>query len=272
MSNTQVITDTWSFWTPLEKAEEDSSDGTRRIKGIASTDDEDLQGEIVKQGGIDTSYFLKYGYFNNDHKPGAKNKVGQPTLCRHTKDGLYVEGTLFKGSHAQVANELWDFILTLKDSDSDRRVGMSVQGKTRRRQGNIIMSSWIQDIAITPAPINTHTWVDILKSFSGCTWCANQGTDVCLSCGKCSKSLTGDEDSDAEKALSVGHGNPTVGGGTSGAALRTESLDSDDKDLSFGAKDKRLTKSQITEIVQRTTGYSYPTAALCAEALFTFRI
>ena len=76
------------------------------------------------------------------------------------------------------------------------------------------------------------------------------------------------------KALSVGHGNPTADGGVSGSALRVESLDSDAKDQLFGRDrkkdrtERRLSKSQVTRIIQETMGYSYPTSALYANVLF----
>ena len=244
---------------PLSKSVND--DGQRWIKGIASTADEDLQGEVVVQKGLDFSYFLKHGYFNNDHKPGFANKVGQPTVCKHTGKGLYVEGYLFK--QHDVADDIWEMINSLQASGADRQVGFSIQGKTRRRSGNVILKSWIQDIAITPAPINTKTWVDILKSMAGSRVCACPEVSLCGGCSHC-------------KALSAGHGNPSVTGGVSGEALRVESLDSDDKDQLYGndhrsKEGRRLSKSQIAGRIQRARGYSYPTSVLFAEVLFKLK-
>jgi hypothetical protein len=263
----------WKFWTPLSKAVETGT-GERKIKGIASTKEDDLQGEIVDQGGIDVSYFMKHGYFNNDHKPGFENKVGQPTLAKHTRAGLYVEGFLWKKGVHKVADSIWELIHALEASEANRQVGMSIQGKTRKRDGNVILKCWIQDIAITPAPINTNTWVDVLKSLTGCEWCSHQGTNVCVGCGACKSLAPKDEEDDRsvteQKALSVGHGNPTATGGSSGSALRTESLDSDAKDQLFGGKEKerRLNKGEVTKWIQDSMGYSYATSALYTEALF----
>lgn len=169
--------------------------GKRWIQGIASTSARDLQGEIVDQNGIDFSYFLKHGFYNNDHKPGFENKVGQPTECRVTKEGLWVKGFLFKNN--KVADDIWNLMQSLKDSGSTRKVGFSIQGKVQRRAGNQIQKCWIQDIAITPAPVNHTTWCDVAKSLSAQKWVT--------------KSINEDnEEETQEKALAVGGGHPVV--------------------------------------------------------------
>lgn len=174
-------TDDFGFWMPFDivKSKKTVKDGGRWIEGIASTHHEDLQKEIVDQNGIDVSYFLRYGYFNNDHKPGFENKVGQPTECYVKKDGLYVKGFLFKNK--KIADDIWEMALSLESSDSDRKLGFSIQGKVIRRNGNRLLKCWVQDIAITAAPINTHTWLDIVKSLNALPsdiWCNESGCFV----------------------------------------------------------------------------------------------
>jgi hypothetical protein len=161
--------DTFSFWVPMDIVKagttKDKKGKKRRwIEGIASTKDIDLQKEEVYQYGIDFSYFLKYGYFNNDHKPGFNNKVGEPTECKVTKEGLWTKGFLYENH--KIANDIWELALALEASDSKRKLGFSIQGKVLRRHGRKIMKCWIQDIAITAAPINTHTWLDVVKSLN----------------------------------------------------------------------------------------------------------
>jgi len=157
----------FDFWVPmtLSKADPaDQKDQRRWVQGVSSTSDNDLQNETVEQNGIDFSYFLKYGYFNNDHKPGFENKVGQPIECKVTKQGLWTKGFLFQ-KH-KIADAIWELALALEASKSDRKLGFSIQGKVTRREGRRIAKCWIQDIAITAAPINTNTWLDVLKSLS----------------------------------------------------------------------------------------------------------
>lgn len=166
----------FEFWVPITIEKSQSKDGKRWIEGIASTDAVDLQHEIVKQNGIDFSYFLKHGYFNNDHKPGFENKVGEPTECKVTPKGLYVKGFLYKDK--KIADDIWEMANSLDASGARRKLGFSIQGKVLRRAGKTIIKCWIQDIAITPAPINTNTWLDVVKSLNSLpqeVWCDENG-------------------------------------------------------------------------------------------------
>src|SRR5690625_1136116 len=102
--------DSFTFWVPAQAVKISKGAGkkgapARQIQGVASTSHSDLQGETVDQDGIDFSYFLKHGYFNNDHKPGAENKVGEPTECKVTKQGLWVKGFLYENLDA--ADAIW---------------------------------------------------------------------------------------------------------------------------------------------------------------------
>ena len=191
--------DSFEFFVPAVALEVKKSgkgkDSKRWIQGIASTDSRDLQGEIVQQKGIDFSYFLKHGYFNDDHKPGPESKVGQPTECKVTKNGLWVKGFLF--NNHKKADYYWELMNALNTSGADRKVGFSIQGKVKRRAGNQITECWIQDIALTPSPVNTTTWAEMAKSLSAATWAFD-------------KSLSEDDsDEEEEKALTAG-GSPLV--------------------------------------------------------------
>lgn len=163
--------DTFTFWVPAQaisvsKSTKDAKGKTKRwLQGIASTDARDLQGEVVSQKGIDFTYFLKHGYFNNDHKPGFENKVGEPTECKVTSKGLWVKGFLY--DNHKISDQIWDLMNSQEATDgSKRRIGFSIEGKVKRRNGSTIDECWIQDIAITPAPVNTTTWAEIAKSLS----------------------------------------------------------------------------------------------------------
>lgn len=160
----------FNFWMPAQavvvKGGEKGSDktGKRWIQGIASTSDCDLQNEVVSQSGIDFEYFLKHGYFNDDHQKGPKYRVGEPTECKITKNGLWVKGFLHKEKEA--SDDIWEHMNSLAASGSTRKMGFSIEGKIRRRNGNRIDKCWVQNIAITAAPINTKTYADIVKSLN----------------------------------------------------------------------------------------------------------
>ena len=234
----------FNFWVPLSKAK-DSSDGKIRIiEGIASTPDVDLQNERVNQQGINFDYFLKHGYFNWDHKPGAENKIGEPWEVKVTPKGLYVKGMIYKGKKA--ADAIWEHITALKNNpDSKRRVGFSLQGKTVRRNGNSILKCWIQDIAVTTAPINYNTYLDIVKAFGEYTW----------------------EPPQLEKAATAG-----------GSVLVPEDLsgrgEDGPTDVNIGGlskkidKSKKYTEKSLANLIQRHLGYSTGTSEKLSDVIF----
>jgi hypothetical protein len=291
--------DEFTFWVPMDisKADpKDLKDQRRWIQGIASTTDVDLQMETVDQNGIDFSYFLKHGYFNNDHKPGFENKVGQPTECKVTKQGLWTKGFLFQ-KH-KVSDAIWELAQSLEVSKSDRKLGFSIQGKVTRREGRRIAKCWIQDVAITAAPINTNTWLDVLKSLNlvptdlwspqdmdisprlisptskagGCGMCAMSRKSMRaideekmdLKKDSCSCHKDKDEDEDDKKAM------------TTSSLAAPESLDGKLTDLDWAGSDKKkkeianksLTFNDCVDLICDVKKLSRPDALIVAEAVF----
>lgn len=242
--------DTFSFWMPAQavvikggKKGEDKK-GVRWIQGIASTSSRDLQGEIIEQNGIDYSYFLKEGYFNWDHKDGADNKVGEPVECKLTKNGLWVKGFLYNGKKR--AEDIWEHMQSIeKTPGSKRKMGFSIQGKVKRREGNVIKECWLQDIAITPCPVNTTTWAEICKSLSAQQW------DILVSKSKSSK------DEEEEKALSA-----------QGSPLVPESLEGKQKEDRESVS-KSLNFEESVVYIQSTTGMSRAGAEATARVIFS---
>ena len=291
MTNGWIDDDTFTFFVPItavdvSKGGKDKKDGKRWVQGIASTDTRDLQGEIVSQNGIDFTYFLKHGYFNDDHKPGPENKIGQPVECRVTKNGLWVKGFLFE-NHSR-ADHYWELLHALEASGSNRRVGFSIQGKVKRRKGSTIAECWIQDIALTPSPVNTTTWAEIAKSLSAQTWdLSREDTQKSVEVpgmtkqdvkgasvgamgriGRVVMSIDGEdsEEEDAEKSTPL---LPTKSGKasdrvtlstTAGNVTTPESLDSDEKV-------NRVTKSQAVEYLVKS-GTSRDLAAKLVDIIF----
>lgn len=268
----------------------------RWVQGVASTSDNDLQNETVDQNGIDFTYFLKYGYFNNDHKPGFENKVGQPTDCKITKAGLWTKGFLFQ-KH-KVAEAIWELALALEASKADRKLGFSIQGKVTRREGRRIAKCWIQDIAITAAPINTNTWLDVLKSFNAIPtdmWATPEDQNFDISprlispiskaggCGMCAmsrKALSIDESkmdikkdacSCSCKSAEEDEEKKALGCATAGM-LVPQSLESDIKDQNWGnvqtVTNKSLTFDECVDILCSYRMLSRPNAKVVAEAVF----
>ena len=247
MTNGWITEDTFSCFVPAQmvvvKGGDKGADksGKRWICGIASTDGRDLQGEIIDQNGIDFSYFMKHGYFNDDHKNGPEFKVGQPTEVKLTKNGLWVKGFLFKNpdpTKESRADFYWNLMNELSASGSDRKVGFSIQGKVLRRNGNKIEKCWIQDVAITTQPVNTATWAEIAKSLSAQKWDLMKDEEE-----KKEAKPAEEAEGSTEKAMAAGGGSPVA----------VESLDGKAKNVVTVNK-SMLTHAEACAVVKSKMG------------------
>jgi hypothetical protein len=230
----------------IVKSESDSGEGRRLIRGYASTEDEDRQGECLVQKGLDISDFVKYGYFNYDHDNSIILGYPLPT-CRIDDRGFWVEGELLKG--IPMADRIWELAVALKKSNAPRKIGFSVEGKVLERDGNRIVKAKIYNVAITTNPVNTNcSWEAVVKSFSG-------------SAGNILDRI--------DKSLEAGYEtDPTELEG--GGVFRKESLDKDLHNLSYVIDDeekkkilkqklsakKSLTTNELIVYLQLTKGFS----------------
>lgn len=139
-----------------------------RVKGIASTSDEDGEGETLEPIGYELDRFLKYGFINYNHlaKSDAAKIIGEPETAHVTKNGkLYIEGKLY---NTELAKSVYNLSKTLSKSNSKRRLGWSIEGRALERDpGNPkrITKAMITGVAITPSPVNANTYVDIAKGY-----------------------------------------------------------------------------------------------------------
>ena len=164
----------FNFWCPVEisKAiDEKTGEELMLLGGIASTADEDSDGEFLDPKGFDIRPLLKSGMVNWHHQaktcPGTI--VGEPTKAEIRKEGLYIETKLYPSS--QVARDIWELAKTL-DSDSDtRRLGYSIEGRVISRKSDDrtspdykkITKAVITGVAITHQPKNPKTFANIIK-------------------------------------------------------------------------------------------------------------
>lgn len=203
---------------PVE-LEKSSIDGNWKIRGLASTQSRDLQGEIIIQEGIDlTPINQKKGVFNFDHKPGIENIVGFIDSARKTDRGLVVEGRLLKNSDK--AKAIYNIMSSLSESDRGR-IGMSVEGVIKERTGDnnkIIKNAVINAVALTLSPVNTDTYVDLVKAI-GCNELEFMETY--------NLSLSDELKENLAKALAVGgeYASSTPGNLSGGSALAQEGMD-----------------------------------------------
>ena len=159
----------------LEKAQKSKEDQNRYdnmiFSGVASDTSKDAEEETLDPNGFIYDRFLKSGLFNLDHLPTRSpiNKsrfwIGEP-IDAYVKDNkFFVKGMLWKKSPE--ARAFWDKALEMKESGSNRKPGMSVEGKALARDPKNpkkVTKALITNVALTFVPVNPQTYLDILKS------------------------------------------------------------------------------------------------------------
>lgn len=162
------------FHTPLrffEKA--GAGDKSRRIAGIISTEQMDQEGEKILQRGLDFDYFLKKGWYNDNHSKKTTDILGYPESVQQFKKGqtlpdgtqapsnlTWAEGYLLR---TKKADEVWELGKAL--ADTPRSLGYSVEGKIQKRTGRAnktIARAMVRNVAITNAPVNAGSRLAIL--------------------------------------------------------------------------------------------------------------
>ena len=169
------IEDKFVFWCPLQKSEEivDPTTGEpiMRLGGIASTSDEDSDGEFLDPKGFDIKPLLTSGMVNWHHqaKEHPDTIIGEPSKAEIRPEGLYIETDLYPSS--KVACDVWELANTLEKDSKTRRLGYSIEGKVIKRKSNDknspdykrIEKAVITGVAITHMPKNPKTFANIIK-------------------------------------------------------------------------------------------------------------
>ena len=201
---------------------EKAKNGDWRVYGLASTPTKDLQGEVVDPKGLDLAPIEKgRGLFNFDHKKGPENMIGAIDTYKKDDSGLYLGGYLFK-NHDR-AKAVYNVMSSLKKSDRGR-VGLSIEGMIKERSGSnskTVSKALITGCAVTFNPINTESYCDLVKSFSGVEFEDQPGVECNIDAEKESKAAFNIDEKDTliftaeqvvdliQKALTVGSGKLT---------------------------------------------------------------
>jgi hypothetical protein len=170
-----MLEEKFTFWCPLQKSEEilDPTTGEpiMRLGGIASTSDEDSDGEFLDPKGFDIKPLMKNGLVNWHHQAKGQPAaiIGEPTKAEIRPEGLYIETDLYPSS--QIAHDVWNLANTLEKDSKTRRLGYSIEGKVLKRKSNDrnspdykhIVKAVITGVAITHMPKNPKTFANIIK-------------------------------------------------------------------------------------------------------------
>lgn len=258
----------FKFFVPIElvKSEKDDDATEWRIQGIASTDDEDLQGEVVDQEGLDIS-ILKAGrgLFNYDHQKGPENLVGEIEDAEFKmidgKRKLMVKGYLFK--HQERSKAFYNILKSLKKG-SGNRVQMSIEGKVLQRDmmnSKTIKKARVDKVALTLDPVNPYTYAELVKSLNSPDPIKEEVIE------KMEETIT-IRKSDIEKILEFANKALAAGAGyagaptnlSGGAAMTKESMDSKVKRVSLDTYDekKKKDKKAMLKSLMKSLKQAYP--------------
>lgn len=236
----------------LEKSKDADGEDSWIVKGIASTSDQDLQGEVVDQNGLDISPLKAgRGLFNVDHQKGPENVIGQIEDAEFVKsDGkrvLMVKGYLFK--HQPRAQAFYNIMKSVKKGGAPR-VHMSIEGKILQRDAvnkSVIRNARIDKVALTLDPVNPYTYADLSKSLaSGHLEEIPEPMQFTLERSELEKAV----EEGVRKAMSAGVGSAMAPASrTGGEAMSKESLESKLKRMN--KKDKKTKKRMLKSILQR---------------------
>lgn len=176
----------FQFWMPIEKGGVIEKDGNRFIYGVASTEDLDLDQEVVSASGLKKSldYFMKHGRLDYDHRSKDEPKyiIGEPVEARFDEmNRMHIKGQLYKGM--EIADQCWSL---LKAGTS--RLGWSVGGKIIKKSlcfdkslGRMVpkvTEALVNHIALTPHPKNTSTFATANAYGSFMKSLASPGSDA----------------------------------------------------------------------------------------------
>ena len=135
-------------------------DDVIKVKGLASTEDIDRDGEIILKEGINFEPLLSYGYITYEHNP--LDIIGIPTKAYINDEGLVIEGELF--SHHPRVKWLLKVNEAIKSHKDNRNRGvkLSIEGYPRVRKGAKIEKVDVVNVAVTLVPVNPNTYLDFL--------------------------------------------------------------------------------------------------------------
>ena len=235
----------FNFFVPftIQKGKELDADGLPKeliIDGIASTGDEDLDGEMLDPNGAVVDQFLKSGFLTYEHRSRENSAyiIGEPMECSAKNNKLYLKGKLYKSNPKAV--DIYKTALMLEKEKSNRQLGYSIEGskiKTDPRNPKKVLAYKLTNCTITSTPKNSNTYLSIVKGTYDESYVdpefdesANGGNEYLLDITKPNGSrIVIDKNfkiTIVEKAMSAGvqTGRELTNTDTNGAALKRESL------------------------------------------------
>ena len=236
----------FNFFMPIEF--EKAGNGETRYKnmiigGVASTNDIDLDLEILEPNGFDLSLLKVKGTINWEHqaKNSALNIIGEPIEAEVKNNKLLLKAKLYE--KMAKARDAYDTMEAMKESGATRGFGFSIEGTPLQRDPNNpkrITKALVTNIALCMIPKNSNTWASIIKGTQQEDF-IEQTYDIPVDVEYLFKGVFGQNEYTLNKDFTITKamcatsetGQQLVGKNTSGAALKKESLDEDLKILTI---------------------------------------
>ena len=151
----------------ISKSVDKKGNKVMRVGGIASTIQEDSDGEVLRPDGFKLDRFLNSAHINWNHKSSTdpESIIGEVDFAKATDKDLYIEGNLYPDS--PMAKKVYALGKVLEKNSSSRKLGFSIEGKaTKRNPQNPkeILEAELTGVAITHVPKNKGTNMIIIKS------------------------------------------------------------------------------------------------------------
>lgn len=137
------------------------------IEGLASSDDIDLDNQILKPSGFILDYFLKSGFINYNHQTSISPDaiIGEPTDAKVTGEKFFLKAKLYSWSN--LARNVYTVAKKLEeDKTSDRTLGFSLEGLTLETKDNLVSKMLLTGCAVTFVPKNNSSWARIVKGIT----------------------------------------------------------------------------------------------------------
>lgn len=243
MLETSQSINRFKFNVPLEILKSD--DKGWKVRGLASTEDRDLQGEIVRQGGLDISALKEgRGLLNYEHRNDPENLVGCIEDAQIGKDGLMIDGYLFrKHKRAQAIAEIMQSL----PKEHSKRVQLSIEGKIKERDASNskeIKQALVDRVAITFEPVNQSTYLQFAKSLTAENIAGSVNEAISNTDPK-ELTVTNELSQEIEKTMTAGCGGADAPAARSGGgALQPESVDGQEKMINWSEDTKALKRKK----------------------------
>lgn len=162
----------FNFFVPVNIIEKSSKvkggkpDNKMIIEGIASTNDEDADGEVLEPSGFILDRFLSGGTLNFEHlsKKDPKYIIGSPIEAYIKDNKMHLKGELWASNDISVG--VYNKLKEIKENGLNVTAGFSIEGKALARSPQNpkrITKALITACAITFSPVNQNALIDIVK-------------------------------------------------------------------------------------------------------------